>query len=286
MLQEFYCGEIYIRHAIEELPDKKSFQMHIHDECEIYFFVSGRVNYLVESTTYPLEKNSVAIMRPAEAHMPQIIGDAQYERYAINFPSSYVLKFDPEGLLLKPFIDRDLGKYNYYDPEELDMKLVGRMFAEMIQAKGDYERELTLTTHLLFLLSELNRAFLRKNKTDEFPKSPEGKMISYVNQHLFEPISVPILAEHFYLSSSQFSRIFKMATGAPPWEYILKKRLTAARQEIRNGVTAQKAAEKCGFGNYSAFYRAFVGHYGYAPTDSETVVGEIVSENVQQSLQK
>ena len=176
------------------------------------------------------------------------------------------MTFDPKGDLLKAFTERALGKNNYYGPEELDMKLVERMFEEMMAEREDHKRQLTLTTHLLFLLSEMKRAFALKSRVDEYPQSQAGKMVSYVNRHLFEPISVSTLAEHFYLSSSQFGRIFKAATGAPPWEYIVRKRLTVAKEEIRNGLSAQKAAEKCGFGNYSAFYRAYVGHFGCSPT--------------------
>ncbi len=269
MLDEYDCGEIYIRHAVDKEPDEKYFEMHIHDRCEIYFFISGRVNYLVESTEYFLEEKSLVIMRPAEAHKARIVKRFQYERYAINFPMAFVLTFDPRGYLLRAFTERALGKNNYYGPEELDMKLVERMFEEMLAEKEDDKRQLTLTIHLLFLLGELNRAFAKKSRTDEYPQSQAGKIVSYVNHHLFEPLSVSALAEHFYLSCSQFGRIFKEATGAPPWEYIVRKRLTVAKEKIRNGLPAQKAAEKCGFGNYSAFYRAYVGYFGCSPMEEK-----------------
>ena len=87
----------------------------------------------------------------------------------------------------------------------------------------------------------------------------------YVNKHLFEELSVPILAKQFFMSTSQFNRVFKQAAGASPWEYITIKRLTAAREKIRNGVSVQSACESCGFRDYSAFYRAYVKHFGCAP---------------------
>ncbi len=49
MLNEYSFGEIYIRHAIDDDPDEKDFTMHIHDLCEIYLFISGDVEYLVET---------------------------------------------------------------------------------------------------------------------------------------------------------------------------------------------------------------------------------------------
>ena len=91
----------------------------------------------------------------------------------------------------------------------------------------------------------------------------------YVNDHLTEDISVPQLAEHFYLSASQFNRVFRQATGAAPWDYITKKRLTAAKELLKNGVSAQEAAENCGFRDYSVFYRAYTKHFGCTPTDDK-----------------
>lgn len=70
-------------------------------------------------------------------------------------------------------------------------------------------------------------------------------MVLYVNQHLLEKTMVSELANHFYLSSSQFSRVFKKATGVSPWEYIIQKRLTVAKEKIRSGFSAQQTCEYC-----------------------------------------
>ena len=39
MLNEYSSGEIYIRYAVDDMPDDKDFNMHIHDKCEIYLFI-------------------------------------------------------------------------------------------------------------------------------------------------------------------------------------------------------------------------------------------------------
>ena len=48
MLNEYDNHNIYIRHAIDEKPRLVNDDMHIHSRCEIYFFISGKVDYLVE----------------------------------------------------------------------------------------------------------------------------------------------------------------------------------------------------------------------------------------------
>jgi len=268
MLNEYRFGDIYIRHAIDDCPDDKDFTMHIHEQCEIYFFVLGNVEYLVEGSKYPLDENSLMIMRPAEAHKPKIIGKEKYERYAINFPVDFAADIDPEGRLAKAFTQRTLGKNNMLDASEIDVKLVHKLLAEMCVTADNYTRQLTIKTHLFILLDMISRAYNKQGNVEHKPTSTAERVVAYINNHLFDDISVPKLAEHFYLSSSQLSRIFKQATGAAPWEYITKKRLTAAKEKIRSGYSAQNAAESCGFGDYSAFYRAYVKHFGCAPKNS------------------
>lgn len=268
MLNEYSFSDIYIRHAVDEQPDDRHFTMHIHETCEIYFFISGNVEYLVEGSKYPLDENSLMIMRPAESHKPKIIGSGRYERYAINFSVAFANSIDPEGRLIKAFTERTLGKNNMFSASEIDMELIKKLFTEMCSADNDYDKQLTIRTHLLMLLDMISRAFYIRGDTEHKPQSTAERIVMYVNNHLFEDISVPSLAKHFYLSPSQFSRIFRQATGAAPWEYITKKRLTAAKEKIRNGHTAQKACEACGFNDYSAFYRAYIKHFGCAPRDS------------------
>ena len=268
MLNEYSFGDIYIRHAVDDKPDDKNFTMHIHDKCEIYFFVSGNVEYLVEGSRYPLDENSIMIMRPAEAHKPKILGSEKYERYAVNFPLGFADFIDPEGSLSKAFTEHSLGKNNMLNSSQTDTALIKKLFTEMCTDDSDYNKQLTIKTHLLIMLDMISRAYASLENTSQKPRSTAERIIAYVNNHLFENISVPELAEHFYLSPSQFSRVFRQATGAAPWEYITKKRLTAAKEKIQSGASAQKACELCGFNDYSAFYRAYTKHFGCSPKEN------------------
>lgn len=265
MLNEYSFSDIYIRHAVDERPDDRDFTMHIHEQCEIYFFLSGEVEYLVEGSCYPLTEDTLMIMRPAESHKPRLTGSSRYERYAVNFPLSFASEADPESRLMRAFTQRQLGKGNMYTGAQIDMQLVRRLFSQMCRDDDDYGRQLTIKTHLMTLLDMISRASVAMEKGSSQPNSAAERIVLYVNEHLTEDISVPLLAGRFYLSPSQFSRVFRQATGAAPWEYITRKRLTAAKEMIRGGLSVQKACESCGFGDYSAFYRAYTKYFGCSP---------------------
>ena len=94
-----------------------------------------------------------------------------------------------------------------------------------------------------------------------------GQILAYVNEHLFEDISIQTIADAFYRSPSQVSRIFQQATGNSLWKYVTIKRLMTARALIQQGETAAVAASACGFSEYSTFYRAYKAQFGHSPRE-------------------
>ena len=263
ILNEYTTEDIYIRHAVDELPDGNVFNFHVHDKCEIYYFISGNAEYLVEGSVYPLSKGSLLIMRPGESHCIRILGSEKYERFALNFPLNLFYTLDPKKSLTKIFTERKLGNDNMFIIHGL-RDIFDEMFNEMLD---NYERRLKILLGMLKILELLNSDAALRFKTDHINYSYEAKILRYVNEHLLDNISVDMLSEHFSLSRSQFGRIFKKASGTSPWDYILAKRLLAAKNMISEGLTAKEAAINCGFEDYSVFYRAFVKKFGHSPSD-------------------
>ena len=258
-LRETDRDGLYIRHAIDEKPDNSGIDFHIHDRCEVFYFISGNAQYLVEGSVYPLEHGSVMIMHPGEAHCIRFLSSERYERYAVNFPISLFDNFDPERRLIKPYTDRALGRQNHFFLPALEGTL-----RELAYYEGDdYGRTLLFTTKLAAIMDMLG------HHTGHMPAAEptlSGQLVRYVNDMLYDYVTVERLAEHFFLSTSQFSRLFKEATGASPWAYITAKRLIRAKELLQDGMSAKKAAEDCGFNDYSVFYKAYVKRFGEKPS--------------------
>lgn len=265
-LREFTFHNIYVRHAVDYEPEDAYFEMHIHSRCEILYFVAGRVEYLVEGSKYPLEQGSLVIMRPAESHRAKIIKSTLYERYTINFPISVADRIDPERILMKPFLERPLGVGNLYLPSEFDDIPIENYFKRIFGCHDKYTTDVEIQLCLMSILDSI-RISNRKRNGCVCPAEQTRSMqiLKYINEHLFEELSVSMLAERFYVSTSQFNRIFKNATGSSPWEYITLKRLTAVKEKIGSGAQVSKACEECGFHDYSVFYRAYVKYFGCSP---------------------
>ncbi|MCR4927245.1 MAG: AraC family transcriptional regulator [Lachnospiraceae bacterium] len=262
ILNEFDCDELHYRYALDESPKEADYAFHVHDKCEIFYFVSGGAQYLVEGSVYPLERGTLLIMMPNEAHCPQILSDEQYERFAVNFPLSLFDSIDSERRLMSPFTKRLFGRENMYTLPGLET-----VFEKMGEGADMYEKKLNLTTSLLSLLTIIRSAFLGKEKEKMRIQTPAESIVSYVNEHLYEEITIDSLCSRFFVSSSKLQRMFKHSTGASVWEFITAKRLAAVRGMLSNGMPAGEASQKCGFGDYSSFYRAYVKRYKETPSE-------------------
>ena len=90
-------------------------------------------------------------------------------------------------------------------------------------------------------------------------------VLSYINENFRSELTVDELADKVFLSKYHFMRLFKAQTGSTVYAYVRQKRLMNASRLIREGVPAQKAAAESGFGDYSAFHRAFKESFGTSP---------------------
>ncbi|MBQ5310765.1 MAG: helix-turn-helix transcriptional regulator [Oscillospiraceae bacterium] len=258
MLDEYTIDDLYIRHAVDMSPELNKYSFHVHDRCEIFYFVSGNAEYLVEGSVYPLRRGSTLIMRAGEAHCIRMLRPERYERYAVNFPLSLFDSLDPERLLTCVYTDRELGSDNMYITDDTE-----HIIEDMFETGLDrYQRGIRISVGILNILDKLSR-INAKHITNDL--SFEQQLLSYVNEHLFDDLTADKLAGHFYISRSQLGRVFRKAAGAAPWEYITAKRLVAAKDMIEHGTSAKKAALSCGFGDYSCFYRAYVKRFGKSP---------------------
>lgn len=84
------------------------------------------------------------------------------------------------------------------------------------------------------------------------------KVQQYINQHYQEEIRLTQLAELIHMSTSSFSRFFKLRTGKTLSEYLTDIRIGyAARMLVDTQQSIAEICYGCGFNNLSNFNRLF-----------------------------
>ena len=92
--------------------------------------------------------------------------------------------------------------------------------------------------------------------------------IDYIYNHLHEPIRTGDLAELVHMSRSYVSTVFKKETGSTVTEYVLSKRLEAARNMLRfSDYSYADISATLAFSSQSHFIRVFKENTGLTPRE-------------------
>lgn len=93
------------------------------------------------------------------------------------------------------------------------------------------------------------------------------RVLEYVDAHLDENITLSELAQNLNLSVYYFATLFKKTTGLSPHQYILHRRVSRARQLLRNtDLSVLDVSLDLGFQHQNNFARAFRRVTGMTPT--------------------
>ncbi len=239
---------------------------HCHDRYEILYITSGTGKYVVEGTEYPVRPRTLMFIRPFEYHCLMLDSDVEYHRYCIHFTHNC---FGPElAKVLDSMTATDTTAGNYYSSVSLigDIDTIFDRFDSSEVLVDDIRR-----IYIRLLLSELiiTLSISPADKLSNDKMELGARVIQYLNSNIDKDVSLDKLARRFFVSKYHLCRAFKKYNGISVHGYVNHKRVMYAKQLIESGETASGAAYKVGFGDYSAFYRAYVRIIGKAPTQDE-----------------
>lgn len=241
---------------------------HFHEFDKLVILLSGSVNYLVEEQSYDLPPWSVLLVRHHAIHKAVIDRSIPYERIILYLDRQYFERAFPGAGLIDCFDQADRHRRYLLTATGTQLQELKAAVAAYEEAAPDTRRGAqtmreTLITQLLIHINRLREAAPEHVESRGDPKVREA--LSYINEHFRESLTVEALAERLYLSPYHFMRLFKAQTGSTVHAYVRQKRLMHAARLIREGTPAAKAAAESGFGDYSAFHRAFKESFGVSP---------------------
>lgn len=248
--------------------------VHQHDFYEIYFFISGNVEYSVEGKIYELKKGDLLLINPLELHQPRISADqADYERIVLWINKEYLFSLSSNDTSLTRCFDNtnpdhtNLLRLSYPAQEQ-----VGLLLSELIREQNtdSYAKDLACKAILLRVLVELNRlsvSYGGKHETKSTISPFILSVLDYINQYYCKKLSLSSIADEFFVSKYYLSHTFNSVVGTSVHRYITLKRLIHAKQMLASGIKPTTVAANCGFNDYAGFYRAFTGEYGITPTE-------------------
>lgn len=241
---------------------------HFHEFDKIVLLLSGRVDYTVEGSSYALKPWSVLLVKHHTIHKAMIDKSEPYERIIIYLDGKYFSRSIPEARLTDCFDQADRSGEHLLLPTEQQRRAIEKVLSDYEAAAEDrgFGAQALRESFIVQLLIYIGRMTAASSEPGESQYDPKiRRVLSYINENLGRELRVEQLAERAYLSKYHFMRLFKSQTGSSVHAYVRQKRLLHAARLIREGMSVNKAAAESGFGDYSAFHRAFRESFGISP---------------------
>ena len=264
--REGYLHENYRYFHLRDTAGQER-DFHFHDFDKIVLLLSGRVNYLVEDQSYQLRPWDLLLVKHHTIHKALIDRSEPYERIIVYLDRQYFDRALPQARLMDCFESADRSRRYLLVPDGEQRAELGETLRsfELNREDSRFGAEAMRDTLMMQILIQIGRMAPAAPERSEQADPKIRQVLSYINEHLTEELTVEQLSEQVYLSRYHFMRLFKAQTGSTVHAWVRQKRLLCAARLIREGVPAVKAAADSGFGDYSAFHRAFRESFGIAP---------------------
>ena len=253
-------------------PKPEGVAVHHHDFYEIYFFLSGEVEYRVEGKTYLLTPGDLLLINPRELHQPIVKLGCVYERIVLWIDKNYIEGFgNGENSLTKCFDIHSPTHTNILRPTGIQRTNITNLLEGMINESygNEYGNELSAMGVFLQFMVEINRLAIQKEGSAEPVKDTMlvTQVLAFINEHYNEDLSLESIARKFFVSKYHLSHEFTRSVGTSVYRYIMLKRLLNAKELLSQGMAPGVVYHKCGFQDYANFYRAFKAEYGVSPKE-------------------
>lgn len=237
-------------------------EFHSHEFYEIYCYLTGTATLVIEGYEQPLKRGDLYIIPPGHMHRAVHADTSRrYERIFLYISRDCLRSMGNEGFDLLGILDGHAARRRYrfhLDEEEL-LAFVAQV-DEVIQHSNSLNPADQLINRCRFniLLTRLGERFLMAADEEQMqPSSRIGQVIDYLNEHIAEDHRLDALAERFFVSKYYLLHEFRRHTNTSIYQYLLSKRVIYAKLLLQRGLSPGAVSRRCGFRDYSCFYKAF-----------------------------
>ncbi len=248
---------IEVSHKRIERPEKNIYYKHIHSHCELLLFVCGKAHYNIDGQIFAPAPYDLIFIPAATYHYLIPEESVPYENYVIGLDPQFIDSQHYRSLFSPPLMinarsDETLmsffSRLDHYHEQygQKDFDVCASSLVRELCIYCSYHKKDLLSVHS-GTLTHIDR------------------IVSYIADHLEEPMDADSIARHFSFSRSYVQNLFSQNMHIGLKKYIMQKKIYAAHRDLTNGLSPSAVCEKYSFGDYSSFYRLYRKTFDTAP---------------------
>ena len=238
-----------------------------HNYFELTYVDRGTLFTTVEGKRYELKEKELMIYGPGQFHTQDIPEGCSCSYVTVIFDMETVV-YDSESTHYELLLNKVFG----YDKK---IYTLIKTFVTESTSQIPYMNSLMLCLLQETVIRLLQSEFIGK-KTDRpvtgarqhYQDELLEKILAYIDETIYEPLSIAELCQKFSMSRSSLQILFKENMDISPKKYINEMKLEKSRQMIcENKYTISEIALMLGFNSIHYFSRAFTQKYHMAPSE-------------------
>lgn len=248
MLFDYKGGapSLHFKYATGE-PSTQNQEFHYYHEFVLY--VDGGAYLVTKDIQQQLTPGSVVLIPKEQFHQFRIADPDHYTRFILGF-SDFPEVSDLIGDVMTQVKIISAPNKNVQD-------VYAKLMTIAKSTMGEEEK-------LLFVRSALTQLLLYF-KYDDSEQIHQNinisplvqRAISYIDKHYPDKLTIGSIAQKLYVSPSTLAHNFSKELGISIYRYISKKRLLEVHKLVQQGQSYSQAVSKCGFNDYSCYYRIY-----------------------------
>ena len=248
--------------------DNQLVPSHWHAHVEILYISSGSMHVICREESFLLHTGDIFLVNSGDIHYTRTIG--RTETYLLQIPFDFFNQMLPgfASIRFQEYFSAEKYKNDPVFCEKLDHLLtMGYLYKN---EKNGYQ--FLFGSHLHHFLYILYTSYVLPQSQSTVSQDTKTltrlkDIITYVERHYMEPLSLSDISDRFALNPEYFCRFFKKNMGFTFLEYVNMVRLSHIYSDLmQTGDSITQIMERHGFINYKVFNRMFKEVYGCLPS--------------------
>ena len=251
-------SEIYTK-FYQEKGTNYNFSGEKHSYWELTYVDKGELLTTIDGVSYHLKQGDLIFYAPMQFHTQSTFEKISSSYLTINFK----MNFNHADLLCNKIFS--LKRDSYF--------IVTRLIEELSN-DNLYSNDLSLCylKELIIQMLRLNNSHFHSKPTTHMQQTYENELLNdillYIDNNIYEKISVSTLCEHFCISTSMIHSLFRKNMNNTAKNYINELKLSKSKELIRNSThTLSEISEMLGFSSIHYFSKKFKSYFNISPTE-------------------